>query len=73
MGQDDEPVEDEKLYRTVAGKSMYLVHKLMIEGINTVQELTKHFAGPGHEHWAAVEYFAGFLKKERGLIKLILC
>ena len=35
-------------------------HKLMIEGINAVRELTKFFANPGESQWDAVEYIAGF-------------
>lgn len=63
-------IVDQKLYRTIVGKMMYLTQKVMIEGSNATRELSRHLQNPGPEHWKAVEYFAGYLKKEKGRIKL---
>ena len=63
-------IVDEKQFRTVVGKIMYLTQKLMVKGINAARELTKYFGCPKIEHWKSVEYFAGFLKKEKEHIRL---
>ncbi len=68
------PEEDETImeteYRSIVGKSMYLVTKLFVEGSNPVRELAKFFSNPGNEHWKAVEKFAGYLKENEDDIKL---
>ncbi len=60
----------EKEYRSIVGKSLYLVTKLFVEGSNLVRELSKFFSNPGDEHWKAVEKFAGYLKDNEDEIKL---
>ena len=60
----------EKEYRSIVGKSLYLVTKLFVEGSNSVRELSKFFSNPGDEHWKAVEKFAGYLKDNEDEIKL---
>jgi hypothetical protein len=61
-GEEEDTIMETE-YRSVVGKSMYLVTKLMVEGSNPVRELSKFFSNPGAEHWRAVEKFAGYLKK----------
>jgi len=67
--EDGETVE-EKMYRTIVGKIMYLTHKLMMEGVNAAREMSKFFMKPQAQHWKAVEYFVGYLKKEQHDVKL---
>jgi hypothetical protein len=56
--------------RSIVGKSMCLVTKLLVKGSNPVRELAKFFSNPGVEHWKAVEKFAGYLKSKEDDIKL---
>ena len=60
----------ESEYRSIVGKSMYLVCKLFVEGSNPVRELAKFFSNPGVQHWKAAEKFAGYLKENEENIKL---
>ena len=61
-----------KKYRSIVGKAMYVTTKLMIEGTNAVREMSKFFKKPQQGHWDALEYFVGYLKGQRGQIKLTL-
>src|SRR5688572_3697210 len=61
---------DHKLYRTVVGKLMYYTQKIMVEGANATRELSRHLQNPSQEHWDAIKYMAGYLKKGRGNIKI---
>ncbi|HEY9710756.1 MAG TPA: reverse transcriptase domain-containing protein, partial [Oculatellaceae cyanobacterium] len=63
-------MKDESMYKTVVGKIMYLVNKIMIEGINAARELTKFFGCPEESHWRAVIHFVGYLKNEGSNVKL---
>lgn len=54
------------------GKAMYVSTKLMIEGANAVREMMKYFKKPQQEHWDALKYFVGYLKGQKGQIKLSL-
>ena len=49
---------------------MYLTQKIMIEGSNTTRELSQHLQNPRVNHWNAIKYFAGYLKREKGKIKI---
>ncbi len=60
----------EKEYRSIVGKSMYLVTKHFVEGSNLIRKLSKFFSNPGDEHWKDVEKFAGYLKDNEDEIKL---
>src|SRR5687768_17264578 len=60
--EDGEVVED-KMYRTIVGKIMYLTHKLMLEGVNASKEMSKFFMKPQKPHWKALEFFVGYLKR----------
>ena len=64
-----EPV-DITQYRSITGKYMYLVCKILPEGANVVRDLMRHFSNPGEEHWKAIEYIVRHLKKIRKDIKL---
>ena len=66
----DGEVIDEKKFRTIVGKIMYLTHKVMLEGANAARELSKFFIKPQKPHWKAVEHFVGYLKKEKDNIRL---
>jgi hypothetical protein len=57
-------------YRSIVGKSLYLVTKLYVEGSNPVRELAKFFSNPGVEQWKALERFVGYLKENEDDIKL---
>jgi hypothetical protein len=67
--EDDETIMETEC-RSVVGKSVCLVTKLLVEGSNPVRELAKFFSNPGVEHWKAVEKFAGCLKSKEDNIKL---
>src|SRR5687767_2226896 len=62
---EDGPIIYDKMYRTIVGKIMYLTHKLMLEGVNAAREMSKFFMNPQKQHWNALEYFVGYLKRER--------
>ena len=49
---------------------MYLTNKLMIEGANSAQELSKLFMNPKKSHWKAIDFFVGYLKSEQDKIQL---
>ena len=68
--QDKSGVVNDKMYRTIIGKIMYLTYKLMIEGINTAKEMSKFFMRPQKHHWRAIEQLIGYLKQEMDGIKL---
>lgn len=65
-----EEAMDPKEYRSIVGKYMYLVTKIMPEGANTARDLTKHFQNPGPDQWKSVERMVGYLKKHKDNIKL---
>ena len=50
---------------------MYFTQKIMVEGLNATQELLRHLQNPGKEHWEAIKYIAGYLKKEKENIKIV--
>jgi hypothetical protein len=58
------------MYRKLAGKIMYLVTKLLIEGSNAARELARQFGNPNDAHWAELGRFVGYLKRHRELVKL---
>jgi len=68
---DDDP-EAESDYRSIVGKIMYLVTKLMPEGSNPARELPRQFGNPSQEHWKELEKFVGFLSREKDKIKLTI-
>ena len=70
LEQDESGVVNDKMYRTIARKIIYLTHKLMIEGINTARKRSKFFMRPQKHHWRTVEQFVGYLKQEMDGIKL---
>jgi len=66
----DDDFIDDKAYRTIVGKIMYLTNKLMIEGMNAAREMSKFFMRPQKQHWKAVKQFVGYLKQEQSMIML---
>src|SRR5210317_2162293 len=64
--------EAESDYRSIVGKIMYLVTKLMPEGGNPARELSRQFGNPSQEHWKELEKFVGFLSREKEKIKLTI-
>jgi hypothetical protein len=68
--EEEEAINPEK-YRSIVGKIMYLVTKLMVEGCNAARELSKHFQKPVEEHWKELERFVGYLKVNETNIKII--
>ena len=69
---DDSAIINDKMYRAIVGKIMYLTNKLMIEGCNAAREMSKFFMKPQRHHWKAVEHFVGYLKQEQSNIKLTM-
>jgi hypothetical protein len=67
--EEKEPIMETE-YRSIVGKSLYLVTKLYVEGSNPVRELAKFFSNPGSEQWKALERFVGYLKENEDDIKL---
>ena len=67
---EDCPIIYEKMYRTIVGKIMYLTHKLMLEEVNAAREMSKFFLNPQKQHWNALEYFVGYMKRERGKFQI---
>jgi hypothetical protein len=67
--EDEQPLNESK-YRSIVGKIMYLVTKVMVEGSNAARELAKHFQKPTEPHWKELERFVGYLKKMNGDVKL---
>ena len=57
---------DQTECRTIAGKGMYLVTKILPEGGNAARDLTKHFSN----HWKSVGRMVGHLKKNKDKLKL---
>jgi hypothetical protein len=69
--KEEEALDPEK-YRSIAGKIMYLVTKLMVESCNAARESSKHFQKPVEEHWwKELERFVGYLKVDEENIKII--
>ena len=66
----DDDFIDDRAYRTIVGKIMYLTNKLMIEGMNAAREMSKFFMRPQKQHWKAVKQFVGYLKQEQSMIML---
>jgi hypothetical protein len=64
-----EPIVETE-HRSIVGKSLCLVTKLCVEGLNPVRELVKFFSNPGVEQWKALERFVGCLKENEDDIKL---
>ena len=62
---------DNKSYRSIVGKILYLTSKMMIEGCNASRELARFFSGAKIQHWQAVYRFVGYLKENKKEIKLI--
>ena len=63
---------DGSQYRSIVGKAMYITTKFLIEAANAVREMTNFFKAPKKEHWEALEYFIGYLKGQKGQLKLTL-
>ena len=68
--QTDKAVDATK-YRTIVGKVMYLVCKLMPEGSNAARELSRHFGNPDDTHWKELDRFVGYLKANKDQLKVI--
>jgi hypothetical protein len=66
----ESPFINDKMYRTLVGKIMYLTNKLMVEGCNAAREMSKFFMKPQKQHWAALDHFVGYLKAEQDNIRL---
>ena len=72
IGEEDEDTTNHTKYCSIVGKAMYLTTKIRVEGSNTVQKLTKFFKAPQKEHWKALIHFVGYLKAQKGNIKLTI-
>jgi hypothetical protein len=62
LKHDGDPIQPSD-YRSIVGKIMYLVVKLMPEGANAARELSRQFGNPSKEHWKELEKFVGYLNK----------
>ena len=61
---------DAKKYRSIAGKAMFMVTKMLTEAAYAVCELTKFYKEPEQIHCEALIYLAGYLKQEGKKIML---
>ena len=57
-------------YRSIVGKAIYLVTKILPEGSNAARDLAKHFSNPGPDHWKSVGRMVGHLKKHKDELRL---
>jgi Reverse transcriptase (RNA-dependent DNA polymerase)/Zinc knuckle len=66
---EEEPIMHEQ-YRSIVGKVLYLVKKVLPTCANSVRELSGFLDCPGTDHWKSVSRLSGYLKSEYEGLKM---
>ena len=70
LTQEDGDIIEDRMYRQIVGKIMYLTNKLLIEGANSAWEMSIFLMKPKKSFWKAVEFIVGYLKSKQDKIQL---